>query len=223
VTSDPGGLATFGVSVVTWDGWSGRLVFEGAVNGIAYESCPVTNPVTGEVVTSATGDGIFIFPCAGYMRLRVRASEYTSGTALVTLRGSVAPHTGSIPLSDSQLRASPIPVEVTSVEEQLNLLRRLVEEIVVDKELVDIVKRMVSSDSLRIDTGVAASLTVDYSITDLDTAAATQYFGYVNKGGNWYIMQLTGTTARYIKGDTGYSGNWTNRASLTYGYFYEVF
>ena len=118
VTADPGGMTTFGVSIVTWDDWVGTFVFEASVNGVAYFSCPVVNSETGTVITSATEAGIFTFPCAGYMRLRVRASAYTTGSSLITLRGSIGTNTGSIPLSDTQLRATAVPVSgpLTAVE-----------------------------------------------------------------------------------------------------------
>ncbi len=63
----------------------------------------------------------------------------------------------------------------------------------------------------------------NYRITDLDTSGATQYFGYTDKDNNWYIMELTSTTARYIKGTTDYATNWTGRAGLSYEYFYNTF
>lgn len=63
-----------------------------------------------------------------------------------------------------------------------------------------------------------------YQITDLDTAGATQYFGYTDKNGNWYIMQLTATAVRYAKGTTGYTTGWTNRAlTVVYDYWYTTF
>jgi len=110
VTCEPGGLNTFGINVVTWDDWIGTLVPEVSVNGVAYVSCQAVNSATGEVVTEITEAGTFILPCGGYMRMRVRCSAYTQGQALVTLRGSVATNVGTIPLNDTQLRASPVPI-----------------------------------------------------------------------------------------------------------------
>lgn len=67
--------------------------------------------------------------------------------------------------------------------------------------------------------------TSSYKISDLDTGGTTQYFGYVDANGNWYILQLTGTTARYAKGTaaSAWPAVWAARASLSYDYFYEVF
>jgi hypothetical protein len=61
-----------------------------------------------------------------------------------------------------------------------------------------------------------------YMPSDKDEASTTKYYGFMNKEGYWYIMQDTTTTDRYIKGTSGYATAWTNRASLTYGYFSEV-
>ncbi|MDP3703389.1 MAG: hypothetical protein Q8R78_03285 [Candidatus Omnitrophota bacterium] len=51
-------------------------------------------------------------------------------------------------------------------------------------------------------------------------ATSPNYYGFQNKEGEWYIMKetITGstTTYRYAKGGSGYAGNWTLRADLTY-------
>ena len=46
----------------------------------------------------------------------------------------------------------------------------------------------------------------------------TDYYGYQNIYGNWYIKKTTATTVGYCYGDTlsDYSTAWTNRTSLTY-------
>ena len=67
-----------------------------------------------------------------------------------------------------------------------------------------------------------------YRLTDLDSqgnpsASKPHYFGYIDKLGNWYIMRLTDTTSRFTRGDEDYSTGWTNRASLTYWRFDEIF
>jgi len=65
-----------------------------------------------------------------------------------------------------------------------------------------------------------------YKLSDEDSSEPA-YYGYVSKEGKWYIMSATATgnvTAyRFYKGDTGYTTNWTNRATLSYGYFYDIF
>jgi hypothetical protein len=68
-----------------------------------------------------------------------------------------------------------------------------------------------------------ADPTFKYKITDIDSTAGNQYFGYVESAGGWYIMNLTAATARYARGDANYTTNWGNRAILQYGYFDVVF
>lgn len=60
-------------------------------------------------------------------------------------------------------------------------------------------------------------------ISDIDDALEDKYFGYLGKEGNWYIMRQNGGEYRYTRGLSNYQTGWTNRASLTYTYFDEVF
>lgn len=71
---------------------------------------------------------------------------------------------------------------------------------------------------------------VGYQPSDVDDDTSTKYFGFVKKDGRWYIMRQSSTdTFRYAKGAPLKEGGglyidaWTNRANLTYSYFYEVF
>jgi hypothetical protein len=66
-------------------------------------------------------------------------------------------------------------------------------------------------------------LTAKYKISDIDDSGDPKYFGFTDKDGNWFIMQLTTTQARYIAGTSAYTTNWTARAGLSYDYFYNVF
>jgi hypothetical protein len=65
--------------------------------------------------------------------------------------------------------------------------------------------------------------TSTYKITDIDPTDGNSYFGYVDKDGQWYIMNLTATTARYVKGTSGYEAAWGGRGGLNYDYFNNVF
>ena len=65
--------------------------------------------------------------------------------------------------------------------------------------------------------------TAKYKIADLDTVGPTQYFGYVDKDGAWYIMRLTDAAARYVKGNDHYVDNWGTRDQLSYDYFDVIF
>lgn len=62
-----------------------------------------------------------------------------------------------------------------------------------------------------------------YKITDIDPTDGNSYFGYTDPTGNWYIMNLTATAARYVKGTSGYTAAWGGRGGLQYDYFYIVF
>jgi hypothetical protein len=62
-----------------------------------------------------------------------------------------------------------------------------------------------------------------YKVSDIDTSTNTQYFGFIDYNGNWYIIQYntTANTIRYAAGSASntYSTNWTNRTTLTYSYY----
>ena len=64
-----------------------------------------------------------------------------------------------------------------------------------------------------------------YRISDGDEAGTTKYYGYVDKYGNWYIMQndTTANTFRYFRGSGDYATNWADRATFTYDYFNVIF
>lgn len=66
---------------------------------------------------------------------------------------------------------------------------------------------------------------------EADELSNPKYYGMVNKKGDWYILRddTTGTSSsssssfRYCYGQTDFPTNWTNRASLTYDYPYNIF
>jgi hypothetical protein len=66
-----------------------------------------------------------------------------------------------------------------------------------------------------------------YKISDKDDDASPNYYGFVSKNGAWYILKETvlagADTYRYAKGSSDYTTNWTNRASLSYDYYHNVF
>ncbi len=62
-----------------------------------------------------------------------------------------------------------------------------------------------------------------YRISQLDDSTPA-YYGFVDKNGNWYIMQEDASgNYRYAKGASSFSTNWTNRAALSYDYFDAIF
>lgn len=65
---------------------------------------------------------------------------------------------------------------------------------------------------------------IGYKPAGMDTAANPYYFGYLDIDGKWFIKKLdttSGTT--YVKGNSDYATNWTNRASLEYQLFNIIF
>ena len=73
------------------------------------------------------------------------------------------------------------------------------------------------------ETVATEDITSKYKISDIDDSGDTKYFGFTDKDGNWFIMSLTATEARYAQGAFGYTTSWTGRAGLTYDYFYNAF
>lgn len=62
-----------------------------------------------------------------------------------------------------------------------------------------------------------------YKISELDDSSPA-YYGFVDAGGAWYILKEDSAGAyRYAKGSSSFSTNWTNRASLFYDYYHNVF
>ena len=66
-----------------------------------------------------------------------------------------------------------------------------------------------------------------YKISDKDDDASPNYFGFTKADGSWYILKETvsagADTYRYAAGSSSYTTNWTNRASLSFDHFYNVF
>lgn len=63
-----------------------------------------------------------------------------------------------------------------------------------------------------------------YTITEVDDAGTTAYYGFVHKTGAWYITKEDATGSyRYAKGSSAFSVGWTGRTLLTYDYFDAVF
>lgn len=64
----------------------------------------------------------------------------------------------------------------------------------------------------------------NYFLTDIDDTTSTEYYGYVDKNGAWYIKQVTSTAVRFAKGSSDYTTSWGNRAvSVSYDYFNLTF
>jgi hypothetical protein len=63
-----------------------------------------------------------------------------------------------------------------------------------------------------------------YIISEVDDNAIT-FYGFVKKGGAWFIMRedTDSGSFRYTKGDEDFSNNWTSREALVYDYYSNVF
>lgn len=74
---------------------------------------------------------------------------------------------------------------------------------------------------------LVATIFDNYHISDIDDASTVKYYGFVDADGNWYIMKedtsVSPKTYRYVSGNVDYTTNFTDRASLSYNYFYGIF
>lgn len=69
--------------------FTATLVVEATQDGTNYVAIPIFNFITNAYAASLTAAGTFIFNVAGWRRVRVRVSAYTSGIAVVAMRASV--------------------------------------------------------------------------------------------------------------------------------------
>lgn len=70
--------------------FTATLVVEGTIDGTNYIAVPLFNFLTLAYAASLTAAGTFFFSAAGFRRVRVRVSVYTSGTAVVAARATTA-------------------------------------------------------------------------------------------------------------------------------------
>jgi len=62
-----------------------------------------------------------------------------------------------------------------------------------------------------------------YLLAEYEDGETYSYAGYTNKIGAWYIVRDDSTSYRYTRGDSAFSTSWTNRASLSYDYYDNIF
>lgn len=96
ITVPPGGG---GVGIQITGTWTGQLDFQATLDGVNWEPVNTSNGVNSTNATAA--NGIFVLAAAGYSQIRARSTAWTSGTAVVTMNGSV----GAGPV----LLSSPLP------------------------------------------------------------------------------------------------------------------
>lgn len=63
-----------------------------------------------------------------------------------------------------------------------------------------------------------------FEISEVDDSGTTSYYGFVHKTGAWYITKEDSAGAfRYAKGASDFATGWSDRTTLTYDYFDNVF
>lgn len=62
-----------------------------------------------------------------------------------------------------------------------------------------------------------------YTQGNFEATGDPAYYGFIDTTGNWYIQKITSGSSTYSRGTTNFTTNWTNRASLTYGTFDNIF
>jgi hypothetical protein len=138
---------------------------------------------------------------------------------------------GAIPTTDVSALATELTLgEIKIIIDYLSVVLasdesvlKIVDETAGTKFSVENIERFLAEEvSVQNLEGVKSFRKDDYKISDL-ADGDTSYFGFLKSDGSWYIMSLTETEARYVKGDDDYSTNWTDRESLTYDYYNNIF
>lgn len=73
-----------------------------------------------------------------------------------------------------------------------------------------------------------SSTLADFSVNDIDDSTSTEYYGFTKPDATWLVKGITDTGVSYAtvanNGSVAdYTTAWTNKATLTYGRFDEVF
>lgn len=79
-----------GIAVQVKSTYSGTITFEGSVDGITFVAMILTPIGTTVGATTTTGTGIWRGCVVGLHLFRARMSAYTSGAAIVSMRGVVS-------------------------------------------------------------------------------------------------------------------------------------
>ena len=110
------GTANMAIVIVS-NTWVGTLQFEANIAGAGWNTVAATDLNTGARITTITANGVYAMPTSAQIRLI--ATAWTSGTADVTLTTSENAvgewHTVIGPLTDTQLRATAVPVSAVSL------------------------------------------------------------------------------------------------------------
>lgn len=80
-------FANGGIGVQVTGTFSGTLQFEMSLDGTTFVAVQATNVTTGAVGATTTSTGVFRFDVVGALVVRVRATTFASGAAVVTIVG----------------------------------------------------------------------------------------------------------------------------------------
>lgn len=73
--------------------WVGIITFEGSVDGNNFVPQSVgSEGIGGLTVTQTSANGIYTTPVGSFQKFRLKAGNWSSGTAQITIRGSTATH-----------------------------------------------------------------------------------------------------------------------------------
>lgn len=87
-------VSTFSIGTVGFQlagTWSGTVTFEATIDGTNWVAANADPVPSGAAASTATGNGIYQVPCAGFSQVRARFSTATSGQITCTANTCVAP------------------------------------------------------------------------------------------------------------------------------------
>ncbi len=99
------GVSTIGFQITGT--WTGQLEFEATVDGTNFVAIRARDEANDDGSNSTTSNGVFAVPVGGMQAFRVRSSSWTSGTASIFFRSSIAAQTVQI--------SSPLPTGTNSI------------------------------------------------------------------------------------------------------------
>lgn len=72
-------------------------------------------------------------------------------------------------------------------------------------------------------SGASADPKEPFQLSDRKTVAGVEYYGYIDKDGNWYIASDDGSAIRFVTGTIGdYVAQFAVAETLVYDYFFNV-
>lgn len=135
----------------------------------------------------------------------------TNGRGFYNATGGIGGATNG--LTDSQLRASPVPVSATF--DTTGLATETKQDTLIG--LVDGIETLIGLTNTALATLNAAQKT-EWIINDQEETDTYKYYGFESPAGTWKISRktLADNSWRYATGSSDYATAWTNRASQTY-------